>query len=92
MSWSYTLPIRDYIRQEDCTPEQSQEAAKKIATELQRLIKRHPDLDRMDTQEVIYQLEDAEDQDDVNEALHELWDWCNYHRVWVPPRSGVLTF
>ena len=92
MAWRYTLPIRDYIRQEDCTTEQSQEAAQKIVTELQRLVKRHPDLDRMDTSELVMMFECAGDQDDVNEALKELWDWCNYHRVWVPPRFELMAF
>jgi len=82
--WEYKLPFRDLLMNENVSAERAKEIGKAFSNRPSIFIKSHSDFHYTELEEITGAFTDVEDQDDFNNVLSWLWDFCDANRIWVP--------
>lgn len=76
LGWKAQVHIKQYLNHPDMT---IPEIGKAIAAKLRKC---QLFMARLQADDICYELENAQDQDEVNEWLAEMYDVCDSERVW----------
>jgi hypothetical protein len=86
--WKYTLHVRHIIKNQELS---SQESSKRMAKSLQRFCVKHPILEpgfdliiTEFTELSTLDLDQSEVTKFFDQALNDLYDLCDFYRIWIP--------